>query len=103
MLRVDEARDAAPLLDLRHHVQGDGGLTGRFRSVDLHHAALRHAAKSQSQIQAQRAGGNGLHVHAGGRITEFHDGALAVGLLDLGQCRCQCFLFCIVIHISSSE
>ena len=47
MLGVDEDRRAARLLRLGNDVQRDGGLAGRFRPKDLHHAPARESADAQ--------------------------------------------------------
>ena len=91
MLGVDEGRHAAGLLGLGHAVQGDGGLTGGFRSVDLHDAAAGQTSNAQRHIQIQTAGGNDLQVLVGHGVGELHDGALAVGLVQLCQRAFQRF------------
>ena len=100
VLRVDEARDTAPPLDLGDHVQGDGGLTGGFGTVDLDDPAAGDAAQSQGDIQAQGPGRDGLHIHLGGGVAELHDRALAELLLYLGQRRVQRLLSLIILRNS---
>ena len=52
MLRIDKAGDPSPLLYLRHHMKGNGGLTAGLRAVDLDHTSLGNASQSQGNIQA---------------------------------------------------
>ena len=91
VLCVDESGDTALLLHLSYHVKRHGGLTAGLRAIDLDDPSPRNAAQSQGDIQAQGAGGDGLYIHIRGGIAQLHHGALAVGLLDLGQRRIQCF------------
>ena len=86
MLRVDERCLAARLLRLGDDVQGDRGLTGGFRSVDLDDASARHAADAECEVERDRTGGNGVHIHIQ-PLTELHDRTLAVILFDLSE-RC---------------
>ncbi len=51
VFHVDERRHAALLLRFGDHLQGDGGLAGRFRAEDLDDAAARKAAHAQSGVQ----------------------------------------------------
>ena len=90
VLGVDEGHLTAPLLGLGHDVQGQCGLAGGFRAVDLDDAPLGHAADAQRDVQRQRAGGDGLH-HDMGVFAQPHDGALAKVLFDLGDRRFQRF------------
>ena len=87
MLGVDEGGHATPLLHLGDGVQGEGGLTGALRPVDLHHPALGVAA-AQGQIEGEGTGGDGFHPHAGG-IAQPHDRALAEIALDLVEHQAQ--------------
>jgi hypothetical protein len=64
-------------LHLGNHLQGQRGLAGRFRAVDLDDAAARQAAHAQGNVQAQRAGGDDLDVFDHLAFTQAHDGALA--------------------------
>jgi hypothetical protein len=59
---VDEGGGAAELLHLGDDLQGQGGLAGGFRAVDLDHPAARQAADAEGDVQAQRAGGDDLDV-----------------------------------------
>ena len=85
VLGVDEAADAAGLLRLRHHLQRERGLAGRFRAVDLDDAPARQAADAECDVEAEGAGGDRLHVHGLIVGAEPHDRALAVHLLDLRE------------------
>ncbi len=83
MLGIHEGRHPTTALHLGDRVQGEGGLAGTFRSVHLHHAALR-ISTPEGQIQGERTGGDGFHPHPGG-VSEPHDRALAEIALDLIQ------------------
>ena len=67
VLGVDEGADAAVLLGLGDDVQGERGLAGGFRPVDLDDAAARQAADAERDVEAERAGGDRLDVHRAGR------------------------------------
>ena len=82
VLYIDEGDVAAVLLTLRDTVQGEGGLTGGFRSEDLDDSAARQTADAQRDIQAQRTGRDMLDIHMC-VLTELHDSALAELLFDL--------------------
>ena len=84
VLRVDKGHLAPPLLGLGHNVQGQGGLAGGFRPVDLNNASLGHAADAQGDVQRQRPRGDGVH-HNAGVLSQAHDGPLSIGPLDLGH------------------
>ena len=62
VLGVDEAADAAGLLRLRHDLQGERGLAGGFRSVDLDDAPARQPADAERDVEAERARGDRLDV-----------------------------------------
>ena len=62
MFGVDIGGDAALLLGLGHHVQRQGGLARGFRAVDFDHAAARQAADAERDVEAQRAGRNGIDL-----------------------------------------
>ena len=62
-------------------MEGEGGLAGAFRAVNLHHPTLG-IATAQGQVQGEGAGGGGFNPHAGG-IPQPHDGPLAEVALDL--------------------
>ena len=62
VLGVDEGGDAAALLGLGDHVQGEGGLAGGLRPVDLDDAPAREAADAERDVEAQRAGRDRLDV-----------------------------------------
>ena len=83
MLGIDEGRDATAALDLGDGMQGEGGLTGAFGSVDLHHPPFG-VATTQGQVKGEGSGGEGLDPHAGG-IAQAHDRAFAEIALDLGE------------------
>ena len=91
MLSIHKGHFAAYFLALSQDVQGQGGLTGGFRAIDLNDSALGNTANTEGGIQRQRAGGNGLHIHIGA-VAKTHDRALAITFLNLSQGSCQCFL-----------
>ena len=84
MLGIDKRRDAALFLGLGDDVQAERGFAGAFRAEDFDDAAPRHALAAQGDIQRDRAGRNPLDLQRGVAI-HVHDGALAVGLFDLGE------------------
>jgi hypothetical protein len=85
VLGVDEGADAAAPLGLGDDVEGERGLAGRLRAVDLHHAATRHAADPERDVEPERARGQRLDLLDGAILAELHDGALAELLLDLAD------------------
>ena len=88
VLGVDEGRFAAAALRRGNGVQGQGGLSGGFGSVDLDDAAAWQAADTQGNVQGQRAGGNDRNIH-GLAFAEAHDGAFAELLFDLAESQAQ--------------
>ena len=97
VLGVDEGADAALLLGFRQHLQGQRGLAGGFRAVNLDHPAARQAADAERDIQPQGARGNGLDLDALVVGTEPHDRALAEVLVDLVERGLQRLL---LVHAS---
>ena len=93
VLGIDEGGDAAVLLCLRDHVQGNRRLTGRLRAIDLDDAAARDAADAEGDVERQDARRDDLDVHVCLGIAEAHDRALAEVLLDLLQRVLERFLF----------
>ena len=91
MLRINKAGNASPLLYLRHHMKGNGGLTAGLRTVNLDHTSLGDTSQSQGNIQAQGTGGHCLDIHICSGISQLHHRALSVGFFDLGQRRVQGF------------
>ena len=88
VLHIDESHFTAHLLGFGQHLQGQGGLAGGFRPVYFHDTAPGHTADAQRQVQAQAAGGDGVHLH--GHVgAQLHDGAFAELLFDLRQRRLQ--------------
>src|SRR5262245_45271612 len=81
MLGVDEGGYAALTLGLGHRVQGHGRLAARFGAEDLDDPAAWKALAAQSDVEAQGAGGNPLHVERR-VLSQLHDGALAELFLD---------------------
>jgi hypothetical protein len=60
-------------------------LARRLRAVDLDDAAARDAADAEGVVDADRAGGDGLHGDAGAVLAEAHDRALAELLFNLAD------------------
>src|SRR6185295_5825586 len=82
VLGVDEGRNAAERLCLGHHVQGERGLAGGLRPVDLHHAAARQAADAERGVERERARGDDGDLFQRPAGAQAHDGALAELSLD---------------------
>ena len=72
------------LLGVGHRVQGDGGLAGGLRPVDLHDPAARQAADAERDVEGDGAGRDHLERRAG-VVAQPHDRALAELLLDVGE------------------
>src|SRR5439155_2961847 len=85
VLRVDKRGEAAELLRFRNHLKGKGRLAGRLRSEDLDDAAARHAADAEREVDADRAGGNGVDRLNGAFLAKAHDRSLAELLFDLAD------------------
>jgi hypothetical protein len=85
MLGVDEGADAAAPLPLGDEVERERGLARRLRPVDLDHAAARHAADAEGDVEPDRSRGKRRDVGHLAALPELHDGALAELLLDLAQ------------------
>ena len=62
MLGIDEGADAALLLRLGDGVQRQRRLARAFRPVDLDDAAARQAADAERDVEAERAGRDGLDL-----------------------------------------
>ena len=65
VLGVDERGDAAGLLRLGDDVQREGRLAGGLRAEDLDHAAARHPADPERDVDAERPGGDHAGVRGG--------------------------------------
>ena len=92
VLGVDEGGDAAGLLGLGDDVQGEGGLARGLGTVDLDHAAPRHPADAEGQVEGEAAGRDGLDRVGRAVDAHAHDRALAELLLDLEQGDFECLL-----------
>ncbi len=92
VLRVDERDLASEPLGVGQHVQGESGLAGGLRAVDLGDPAPRDAAYPQRRVEGEGAGGDDLGLDYG-VLAQPHDGALAELLLYLQERRLQCLLF----------
>ncbi|MPM97659.1 hypothetical protein SDC9_144836 [bioreactor metagenome] len=82
MLRVHKCRLAAFFLRLSHHMEGQSGLAGGFRPVNLNNAAPGNAPDPQRQIQRQRPGGDGVDLKIR-PVPQTHDGPLTIGFFNL--------------------
>ena len=106
MLGVDIGAHAAELLRFGDDLQRQSRFAGRFRSIDFHHSAARHAADAERDIEAQRAGGDDLHVFDDAALAKLHDRALAELLFDLAYGEVDCFLtisvHCCLLHVPRS-
>src|SRR5471032_651527 len=108
---IDEGAGATEFLHLGDGLQGQRGFTGRFRTVDFHHAAARQAADAERDVQAERAGRDDLHFFDRGAGVHAHHGPFAELLFDLRQCgseglgllRCGYYAFFIVHNVLSSR
>ena len=101
MLRVNKSGNSAPFLDFRDHMKRNCRLTTGFRTINLHDSSLGDASQSERNIQTQRACWDRLDIHLCRRITELHDRALPVLLLNLAYRRIQCFQLFIFFHLGS--
>src|SRR6185437_13474045 len=84
VLGVDERGDTAAPLRVGDGVQGERGLAGALRAVDLDDPAAREAADAERGVQGDRAGRDHLDGRAG-LVAEPHDGAPAELTLDLRE------------------
>ena len=82
MFGINERHHATGLLGFGGNGQGQRGLATGFWSKHFDNATFGNPSAPQGQVQAQRASSN--PGRRGQAISlEAHDGALAVGLLDL--------------------
>jgi len=74
VLGVDEGGDATAALGVGDGVQGDGGLAGGLRSVDLDDPATRQPADAEGDVEGDGSGGDDGDTRGGfsspRRITE---------------------------------
>ena len=75
-------QDQHSFLHLRDHGQGQGGLAGRLRAVDLGDAAARDAADPERHVELHRAGGDDGDLVERAVLAQTHDGALAELAVD---------------------
>ncbi len=95
VLGVDEGTGGALFLGLGDHREGQGGLAGGFRTVDLDDPPLGQAADAEGDVQAQGAGRDGRDRLAL-MVAHAHDRALAELAFDLSQGRGQGALLVLV-------
>jgi hypothetical protein len=98
VLRVDERRGAAELLDLGDDLQRQRGLARRLRPVDLDDAAARQPADTERDVEPERPRRHDVDVARGDRVAEAHDRALAELFLDLAEGCGEGFL-AVVVHV----
>ncbi len=96
---VHKGAGAAEFLHFSDDLQGQGGLARRFRAVDFDHTATGQTADTQSDVQAQGAGGNHLDVLNGFAFAQAHDGAFAELFFNLRQGGLQGFGF-FAVHLA---
>ena len=72
MLSINECCDATKSLAVCDRVKCKGGLTGRFWTVDFNYATTWQAANTQSDVQCNRTGWDGLNWNAI-FLAELHD------------------------------
>ena len=81
-------------------MNGQSGLTGRLRTIDLDDASLRIAAYAECIVEGDTAGRNHFDV-LDVFITELHDGAFAEVFLNLRHGCLKCLQLTLVrIQIS---
>jgi hypothetical protein len=85
VLGIDEGGDAAELLRLGNDGERERGLARGFRPVDLDHAAARHAADAERDVEAERSGRDDFDVVVGRVVAQQHHRALAELLFDLAE------------------
>ena len=93
MFGVDESGLAAEFLGFSDDLQGQGGLAAGFRAVDFDDAAAGETADSESGINREAAAGDDVHGNENVFAAQAHDGALAVRLLDDGDCGLEVLHF----------
>ena len=98
MLGVDKGALARDFLHLGYHLQGQRGFAAGLGAVDFDHTAAWQAAHAQSDVEAERARGDDLHIFDFLAFAQAHDGAFAKLLFNLRQRRCQSFGF-FAVHL----
>src|SRR5699024_1486507 len=84
VFRIDERRDAALVLCVRHRMQCNRCFPAALRPEYLHDPAPWQPTGAKRDIECDGTGGD--RADSGlGRITEAHHGALAVLLVDLRE------------------
>ena len=92
MLGVDDSRNTARFLYLRHGMDSQCGFTGRLRTVYLDDTSSRITAYAQRVVQTDTTGrNNGYILHF--VVTQFHDGTLAIFFVNLCHRGLQSFQF----------
>ena len=90
MLRIDDGCDAAVFLRLGDGVNGKRSLTGTFRTINLNDTTFGVTADTQGMVQCDGTAGNHLRGIPFGLVSQFHDGTLAVILLNFVNGCLEC-------------
>ena len=90
MLSINEGGDASVALDLGDGMQGQCGLAGAFRAVNLDNAPLG-ISTTQGEIKGEGTCGNRLDPHPG-CVPKAHDRSLAEIALDLTEHEVERFI-----------
>src|SRR3546814_9806918 len=85
---IDKSRRSTIFLRFGDGVERKRGLARAFRPVNLDHPAARQAADAERDVQPQRAGGDGLHLHGFPR-AQLHGRSLAERPVDLRKSGVQ--------------
>ena len=89
VFRIHIGGNAAFLLDLGHHVQGQGRLAGGFRTIDLDHPPTGETTDAERDVEPERARRDRIGIHRPFALAQLHDRALAEGAIDLGKRRLE--------------
>ena len=96
---IDDRADATLFLTFCNGVNGEGGLSRRFGTVDFHDASFGVAAYAEREVEVQAAAGYGIDL-LHDFVTELHHGALAVGLVQSVHRQLEGFHFvCVYSHV----
>ena len=102
MLGIDEGSGSTLFLTLGNGMKGNGGLSTRFRAVDLDHPPAWEPTNPQRHIDGQGARGDHRDIQDG-LAPQPHDRPLPKLAFNLGQCHFDGpFLVLIFAHHCSS-
>ena len=82
MLDIDKGGQAAALLRLRDHREGECCFSRSFRAVNFNHSAPRKSAYAERAINQNISGRDNVDINDL-LVPETHDGAFAVVFRDL--------------------